>query len=294
MGADADFTWNKTNNDLTLGTLTVGSSGITDSGGEISFDNENLTTTGDIECNELTLTTATQDWLFTSSWASLSLQAQTSATATRFQLYSKDGDETDDIFYEIYTDGAPGAVANAQWLRMGWNSTYSIFQIQAGKSGTGSDRNLKIQATGNLQLESDSGYVYTNGKLGIGGVSGSNLFGTTTSGSSSTTMYIGNRVITTEVSDERMKINIVDSELDALGFLDILKVVDFDWKSEQTRKGRMTGLIAQQVDKIYPQYVKKPENEEDVGWAVEYSAMVPVLIKAIKELQEKIKVLESN
>lgn len=43
---------------LTIGTLTVGSGSITDSGGSISFGNENLTTTGTLDAGQTTLSTS--------------------------------------------------------------------------------------------------------------------------------------------------------------------------------------------------------------------------------------------
>ncbi|MCP4598504.1 LamG-like jellyroll fold domain-containing protein [Neptuniibacter sp.] len=58
LAGEADFTWDKINNDLTIGTLAVGSSGITDSSGEINFDDENLTTTADIAA----LTLSSDTW----------------------------------------------------------------------------------------------------------------------------------------------------------------------------------------------------------------------------------------
>lgn len=116
--------------------------------GAWDMGSQNLTNVGDLTFNN----TATQDWLVTGSFASLALQAQSSATATRLQLYSKDGDETDDIMFEVYTDGTPGAIGNAQWMRQGWNASSTTFQIQVGKSGSGGNRSLKIQTTGKIEL----------------------------------------------------------------------------------------------------------------------------------------------
>ena len=51
--------------------------------------------------------------------------------------------------------------------------------------------------------------------------------------------------------------------------------------------GRMTGLIAQEAYDLIPQYVNKPENPDEM-WTVFYNYLVPVLIKAIQELDTKI------
>ena len=57
--------------------------------------------------------------------------------------------------------------------------------------------------------------------------------------------------------------------------------------------GRMTGLIAQEAYELIPQYVNKPESPDEM-WTVFYNYLVPVLIKAIQELDTKVEKLNAN
>ena len=61
------------------------------------------------------------------------------------------------------------------------------------------------------------------------------------------------------------------------------------------------GLIAQEVNKIIPEAVSVPENEENTLWSMNYEKLIPVLIKAIQEqqqtienLKKRIEILEQN
>jgi hypothetical protein len=44
------------------------------------------------------------------------------------------------------------------------------------------------------------------------------------------------------------------------------------------------GLIAQELYEIIPEAVSKPENEATELWGIDYDKLIPVLIKAIQEL----------
>jgi len=48
------------------------------------------------------------------------------------------------------------------------------------------------------------------------------------------------------------------------------------------------GFIAQDLYKIIPEMVYKPKDETKELWAVDYSKLVPVLVKAIQEQEQKI------
>ena len=95
-----------------------------------------------------------------------------------------------------------------------------------------------------------------------------------------------NSVVLDSPSDKRLKTNIKSTnELDKL-----LKLnpVTFDWK----KSGKSDiGLIAQEVDKVYPHLVNK-ENEDK--FFMNYSGLIPVLLSGIKEQQEIINNLEER
>jgi len=64
-----------------------------------------------------------------------------------------------------------------------------------------------------------------------------------------------------------------------------------EWKELILQKEHKLGLIAQEVQKIFPNLVK----EDDLGYlAVDYSGLIPVIIEAMKEQQRQIQKLEAQ
>jgi hypothetical protein len=115
-------------------------------------------------------------------------------------------------------------------------------------------------------------------------------------------VYLANGATSwTANSDERLKnINsVIDS---ALSKLMTLRAVNFSWKSDNS-KTEVLGLIAQDVEKVFPQVIdknklpSKPEEkqtDETEYLGVRYTELIPVLIAAIQELETRIKQLENK
>lgn len=81
-------------------------------------------------------------------------------------------------------------------------------------------------------------------------------------------------------SDERLKQNI-DVLPNALERIAQIRGVSFEWK-DSARPGRQIGVIAQDVEKVFPEMV----NEDQDGFkTVAYSNMIAPLIEAVKELK---------
>jgi hypothetical protein len=94
----------------------------------------------------------------------------------------------------------------------------------------------------------------------------------------------------TESSDLRLKSNI-STLSNALDNTLALRGVSYTWKDENKTQATQIGVIAQEVEEIYPEFVRT----DDEGMkSVNYSQMVAVLIEAVKELNAKIEVLESE
>ena len=133
------------------------------------------------------------------------------------------------------------------------------------------------------------------------------LISTSSTGSSSSTYYIGNAAIQTS-SDRRIKENIVDTEINASSELKKVRVVDFTWNdpndkaiNNRNSRGKWTGCIAQEIVDVFPFAVNapRPEGEEidhdsEALWGMEYGQLVPVLIKGFQELHAKIETLETE
>ena len=82
-------------------------------------------------------------------------------------------------------------------------------------------------------------------------------------------------------SDARLKNDIQPIE-DGYGKLSNLNPVSFTWESNNQSD---FGLIAQEVEKLYPEFVK----DHMTGYkAVKYNSFIPLLIKTVQEQQEQI------
>ena len=64
----------------------------------------------------------------------------------------------------------------------------------------------------------------------------------------------------------------------------------YHWKNEQADNNLQTGVLAQEVQKLFPELVT--ENKDGL-LAVNYSGLIPVLIESIKEQQKQIDELKS-
>jgi hypothetical protein len=84
-------------------------------------------------------------------------------------------------------------------------------------------------------------------------------------------------------SDIRLK-NINSHIENAVEKLSTLQTINFCYKNDKTNKQNL-GLIAQEVEKIFPELIDK-DGEDMLG--VRYTELVPVLIKAIQELKAEI------
>jgi hypothetical protein len=87
-------------------------------------------------------------------------------------------------------------------------------------------------------------------------------------------------------SDERLKENVVDAPA---GNIDSIKVRSFDWKSDGEHQEY--GFIAQELETVAPYAVSKGETDEDM-WAVDYSKLVPMLVKEIQDLKAEVAALK--
>ena len=90
-------------------------------------------------------------------------------------------------------------------------------------------------------------------------------------------------------SDVRLKENIEDCE-PMLEKLKQIRIVDFDWKDDKGPEGRQRGVIAQEIEPIFPELIHEPIEYKEF----KKSEMMPRLVKAIQEKQTKIEDLKSR
>jgi hypothetical protein len=155
-------------------------------------------------------------------------------------------------------------------------------------------------AFGSADASGNGIYLYVSGAL-----SDNSYMSRSSSGTGTTTWYIGNQSITTS-SDVRLKDNIVDSERNAVEIINNLRVVDHTWNdpsdqsvNNKNSRGVWTGLIAQEAVEHIPWLVNRPledvdENGYENYWHMDYGYAVPLLIKAIQEQQAMIEILQAE
>ena len=93
-------------------------------------------------------------------------------------------------------------------------------------------------------------------------------------------------VLYNTTSDQRLKENIVDAPS---GNINDIKVRSFDWKSDGSHQ--TYGMVAQELLEVAPYAVHQPQNPEEM-MAVDYSKLVPMMIKEIQDLKQRIATLE--
>ncbi len=91
-------------------------------------------------------------------------------------------------------------------------------------------------------------------------------------------------------SDRRLKSNIEDAA-SASDKIDAIQVRQFDWNADDSHQEY--GLIAQELQPIEPMAVTGDADSDEM-MGVDYSKLVPMLIKEIQELRGRVATLEAN
>ena len=89
-------------------------------------------------------------------------------------------------------------------------------------------------------------------------------------------------------SDQRLKENIVDAP-SASDDIDAIQIRSYDWKADGQHQ--KYGVVAQELVNVAPEAVSQGETEEDT-WGVDYSKLVPMLVKEIQDLRARVAQLE--
>ena len=91
-------------------------------------------------------------------------------------------------------------------------------------------------------------------------------------------------------SDARLKDNIVDAP-SASNDIDAIQVRSFDWKADGSHQ--KYGMVAQELLEVAPEAVSQGATEEDM-MGVDYSKLVPMMIKEIQSLRREVEALKEN
>jgi hypothetical protein len=99
----------------------------------------------------------------------------------------------------------------------------------------------------------------------------------------------GSNLINFGKSDYRLKENIADAD-DAGSKIDAIQVRKFDWKVDGSHQDY--GMVAQELQTVAPEAVSTPENPDEM-MGVDYSKLVPMMLKEIQTLRLRITALEN-
>ena len=216
-------------------------------------------------------------------------------------------------------NGIITAVGSSQISHKYTGSSSVLFIGQYNSSGDASINNTAngplVLATNNTERAriDSSGNLVVNGTAA--GVTNNDAFWTSTSayfgqnhtnGTSNGTNYayfayngstIGSitqsgtaAVLYNVTSDQRLKENIVDAP-EFGSVIDSIQVRSYDWITDQTHQ--RAGFIAQELVTVVPEAVHQPADPDDM-MAVDYSKLVPMLVKEIQSLRKRITALEAK
>jgi hypothetical protein len=207
------------------------------------------------------------------------------------------------IDFKNTVDGDSGFIGNAKALVTG--GTTNQLGVRGGTSGiafsVGAAEAMRISSAGQLFLnvtaEVAAGYIASiKCAAGTGGViiQNSNTTGVPLSFRDTSGGGIGS-VSTTNTttayntsSDQRLKENIADAD-DAGSKIDAIQVRQYDWKVDGSHQDY--GMVAQELMTVAPEAVSgNPESDEMMG--VDYSKLVPMMLKEIQSLRARVAQLE--
>lgn len=217
--------------------------------------------------------------------------------------------------------GLKGIAENVAGMGTGvWGEGGEIGLYGAADQGGGSNHRYGVEARGQNGPANNYG-VYASA---FGGNNATAIYGTASGGTVNWGGYFSGSVYTTgsyQGSDRKLK-NDIHAIDNAVSLIESLRPATYVYKTEEYKQmqlpeGQQYGLIADEVKQVFPSLVKKAvqpaayENEDhrkgkmlsdEVSFeAVNYTALIPVLIAAMQEqqatiedLQKKIKALEAR
>ena len=158
--------------------------------------------------------------------------------------------------------------------------------LLVGKTTTSTGTQGVVLAAGTSSFANSSGTASINmNNIGFGGISMSFQYSGSQKGYIEITSTAVNYVTS---SDQRLKTNIVDAPE---GNIDSIKVRSFDWLEDGSHQ--TYGMVAQELLTSAPYAVSQSSNSEDM-MGVDYSKLVPMLVKEIQSLRARVAQLETK
>jgi hypothetical protein len=171
------------------------------------------------------------------------------------------------------------------------DSSGNLLVGTTSSSGAGAGTVL-LSNGASLFTRNNVNYVHYISNLTTSGGAGFITFqyGTSQTEIGSITTAAGTVTLYNTTSDQRLKENIQDAE-SASDLIDAIQVRQFDWKSDGSHQ--RYGFVAQELVAVAPEAVYQPQ-DQDKMMAVDYSKLVPMLVKEIQSLRIRIAQLEAK
>jgi len=171
----------------------------------------------------------------------------------------------------VYTD-------NNERCRLTATGEFLIGCTSAGDGGITLDGSPSSNSVPSMELVRD--FSGTATMIRFTNIGGSPFVGSITSTTSATAYNTS--------SDERLKNNIKDAD-DSGSKVDAIQVRQFDWKTDGEHQDY--GMVAQELLEVAPDAVTQGDTPDEM-MGVDYSKLVPMLIKEIQSLRQRVAQLE--
>ena len=213
---------------------------------------------------------------------------------------------TDEIRYKLSNELIPGTLDIAEDFRVTGSAFVKENVSVSGNLNVAHDSNTNtlnvnsssvfrgdVRALGTASFDGD---VYVKGKLYVNGVLYGNLAqpgynSLTNPGYAQAYQRFGVQD-TGSQSDAALKENLEPLKtLDVFGIVDSITPYRFDWKPEAEKSGSDVGVIAQEVQEVFPEAVSKGQ---DGYLRVDYVKLIPILLGAIRGLRSEVAWLKAR
>ena len=206
-------------------------------------------------------------------------------------------------YIRFLTDGTWSTASSSRDAYMSFGTTLDGTVAERARITSGGD--FLVGTTSNALGQ--SGIIFTTA---YNGVNSAGIAVQHANGSASGDVYLGfiyngaaigaitqngtTAVAYNTTSDRRLKDNIVPAP-SASDVIDAIQIVSHDWKAAPDEHVTY-GVIAQDLHAVAPQAVLQGDDGDEIekAWGVDYSKLVPMLIKEIQSLRARVAALEAQ